>query len=161
MISRKNIFNLKKKKEIYEFITENPGVYLREISRRLNIPRTTLIHHLKYLKKHDLIFLKFSGGYTRCWPTNKMGIKEKEMLGVLRQEIPRNILIIIYFKTGQSQDEISKELCKHPSTINFHLKKLKELDLIDEAPVENGKLHRLRKGYELIVNPKKMRFFIE
>ena len=76
-MSQKNIFDFQKKKEIYEFIFQNPGVHLRELSRKLNIPRTTLAYHLKYLNKHDLILSKFVSGYKRYWAANKIGQKDK------------------------------------------------------------------------------------
>jgi len=159
MISRKNIFNLKKKKEIYEFITENPGVYLREISRRLNIPRTTLIHHLKYLKKNELILSKFVGRYKRYWAVNKIGQKDKELLFLFRQETPRNIIISITEYGIRSQIDLSEDLNKHPTTIAFHLKKLKEMDIIEQAIVKNGMIQRIDKEHWMKRSPRGTEIF--
>jgi len=52
MISNKNILEHDIRQKIYRFILENSGLHLREISRRMAIPKSTLRHHLKYLNKH-------------------------------------------------------------------------------------------------------------
>ncbi len=159
MMSQKNIFDFQKKKEIYEFIFQNPGVHLRELSRKLNIPRTTLAYHLKYLNKHDLILSKFVSGYKRYWAANKIGQKDKEMLILLRQDTPRNIIISITEYGIRSQIDISEDLNKHPGTIAFHLKKLKERDIIEQATVENGMVQRMDKGYWMKRSPRGTEIF--
>ena len=51
MISKKNILKLEIRRKIYDFVDKNPGLHVREISRRMDIPINTLIYHIKYLKK--------------------------------------------------------------------------------------------------------------
>lgn len=130
MISGKNILGLKARRRIYTYILNNPDLHLREISRRMNMPKTTLKHHLKYLEKQDLITISSKNGYKRYCIKDALGRKEKEILNLLRQEVPRNILVHMIFFIACSEIELSKALGKHPSTIAFHLKKLKELGII-------------------------------
>jgi len=54
MISKKNILKLEIRRKIYDFVDKNPGLHVREISRRMDIPINTLIYHIKYLKKLDV-----------------------------------------------------------------------------------------------------------
>ena len=51
MITTRNIMKLEPRQKIFNYIQKYPGMHLRDISRQTNIPKTTLVHHLKYLKK--------------------------------------------------------------------------------------------------------------
>jgi DNA-binding transcriptional ArsR family regulator len=133
MISRKNILHLKIRQDIYEAISKYPGIHLSELSRKLNIPKTTLKHHLKYLDKASLIDIKKQNSYMRFFIRYKAGKKEREILNLLRQETPRHIIFYMLNNSVSSQIELSKELDKNPAAIYFHLKKLKEIGLINHA----------------------------
>jgi hypothetical protein len=52
----------------------------------------------------------------------KIGTKDKQILGLFRQEIPCNILFLI-FSVVFSQNEVSIELNIHPALVSYHLKK--------------------------------------
>jgi DNA-binding transcriptional ArsR family regulator len=139
MISRKNILDLELRRKIYNYILENPSSYEREISKKMDIPKTTLRHHLITLKKLELITEKNANGYKRYFVVNKIGKRDKEILNILKQNIPRNILLYLMYYVVCSQLEISRALEKKPSTINFHLKKLKDLGLITQANFNDRK----------------------
>ena len=136
MKAQNSILKLKIRQEIYNYILENPSSYLREISRNMNIPKTTLKYHLDYLEKHNLITPKLEDKYKRYYVKDKLGQREKELLNLLRQEVPRNIILYLIFHIVCSQIELSKALGKHPSTISFHLKKLRDLGIIQTAFIE-------------------------
>jgi len=74
---------------------------------------------------------------------------EVKILNVLRQKNPRHILLYLLLCVGASQIELSKELNKDPKTIAFHLKKLKEYNIIEIAPVENGMVRTRYKQSKL------------
>ncbi len=141
MISNRNIMKLESRREIYNFILKNPGIHLREISRQNNIPKTTLRHHLKYLNKQGLITVKSENRFKRYYATNKLGTKEKEILDLLRQEVPHNILLYMTFYIICSEKELSEALGKHPATIDFHLKKLKNLGIIKNGWGKKNKIN--------------------
>ena len=143
MISRKNILNLKARQQIYDFIFKNPGVHIREISRRMYVPKTTLKHHIKYLKKQELITVKTEGKYKRIYASKKIGEKDKKLLNLLRQETPFQILLYMLFCVVCSQTDLSKELDKHPATIAHHLKKLMDMNIIQLSPMEDGLMYRI------------------
>ena len=73
-----DILELKKRREIYEFISNNSGLHMRDISRKMNIPFTTMQYHLNYLEKKELIISKNDGKYTRYFISFEIGEKEKK-----------------------------------------------------------------------------------
>jgi DNA-binding transcriptional ArsR family regulator len=140
-----NLLSLEIRRKTYDLILNTPGLHLREISRRLKIPKTSLVYHLRYLEKNKLIIANSENRYKRYYVLDENGQKEKEILGLLRQEVPRHILIYLLFCGWASKMELSKELEKYPSTIEFHLKKLKKVGLIRIDPIYKGKI--IQKKY--------------
>ena len=49
-MERSEILNLENRRKIYNYIRDNPGLHLRELSRRLNIAYYNLDYHIRYLK---------------------------------------------------------------------------------------------------------------
>ena len=136
-MEKEKIFELETRRKIYKYILKYPGLHLQELIRRLNLPNGTLRYHLRYLEKRNLIKSKPEDGYVRFYITNNIGNDQKKIFHILRQEVPRNIILYLLLLGCASQIEISKSLEKHPKTIEFHLKKLLNKGIIETAPVNN------------------------
>jgi predicted transcriptional regulator len=119
MLSEKNILKLEKRKKIYDFIDKNPGLNIREISRKLNIPLTSLIYHLNYLKKLNLIIERQEGKYKKIFISYKIGADDKKILGLLRNKNSSKILLYLFLYLSCSQIEISREL--NIPHLQFHI----------------------------------------
>ena len=150
MLSEKNVFKLKKRREIYDFIDKNPGLNIREISRKLNIPFTSLSYHLKYLKRLSLIREKHEGKYKKIFISYKIGEKDKKILGLLRNKNSCKILLYLFWMLSCSQIELSRELNIPPPTVSYYLKKMINLEIIEEIPVVNGRIYPIPKGNRYI-----------
>jgi len=138
VISKNKILNLEVRRRIYDFIEKYPGLHFRDISRKLNIPKSTLDYHLKYLEKCNLISPKKEYLHTRFYLTDNIGADIKKILHFLRQESSRNIILYLVTYMSGTQAEISESLEKHPSTIKIQLKKLLDADIIELATIVNG-----------------------
>lgn len=145
MISEKNILKLEKRRKIYDFIDKYPGLNVREISRKLNIPLTSLTYHLKYLKKLDLIKESREGKYKKIFISYKMGAEDKKILSLLRNENSSKILFYLFLFLSCSQIEISRELNIPPPTVSYYLKKMVDMEIIEEIPVVNGRIYPFPK----------------
>jgi len=133
-----NLLELKTREQIYDFIHKYPGLHLREILRKLDLSDGTIRYHLKYLEKHDIIIKKIEDGYSRFYATNDVSNGNKKILQLMRKQVPRNIMLYLLTSTYASQKNLSDELAKTPSTIKFHLKKLIEMKIIEEATKGKG-----------------------
>ena len=138
---KERALDLKIRRRIYHFILKNPGLHFREISRRLKIPRGTLDYHLNYLQKRGLLTAKPAGKYIWYYVRNNIGNDKKKVFSLLRHEVPRNIILYLLSVSCGSQIELSKSLEKHPTTIEFHLKKLLDMGIIEPAPVDNKNVY--------------------
>ena len=141
MVIKNDILELKTRRRIHSYIVKYPGLHFRELMRKLNLPNGTLRYHLKYLEKRGLITTKSEGGYARYYIINNIGNDQKKIFHLLRQEVPRNIILYLLSQSCASQIELSKSLEKHPKTLEFHLKKLLNRDIIEPAPVNNEGVH--------------------
>jgi DNA-binding MarR family transcriptional regulator len=137
-MEKTDILNLETRRLLYNFIVENPGLHLREIARRLNLTFFNLNYHIRYLEKLGMISTKKDEFYTRVYPKESFGFKEKEIMDFIRRKTPRHILMCICAYPAITQNEIAKNLEKHPTTVKYHLKKLIELDIIEEAEIKDG-----------------------
>jgi predicted transcriptional regulator len=146
----KDILNLEARRSLYNYIVKNPGSHFRQISREKNIAPTTLSYHLRLLKKYGLIEEKNGSGYTRYFAAKKIGEKDKKLLNLFRQDIPRTIILTVFIYPLFSQIELIKFvekwkrhpskigiLRKHQTTVSYYLNKLVEMEILQAIPDGN------------------------
>ena len=154
MKHREEIFALNIRRNIYKKISRCPGLHLRELSRLLNMPKSTLVYHINYLVKRNIITVDKKSGYERFYISRKFNQKDKELINVIREKVPQNLILYFCLFPVSNQREIVKfanrfenhwvkmprNLKKHPTTLAFHLNKL----------VERGIIDRFDKGNEVV-----------
>jgi predicted transcriptional regulator len=109
-----------------------PGLHLREIQRELNIPLGTLNYHLRRLEKSNTISSKKEGKYKRYYPSGEITAVDREILSILRQTIPRRIVLYLLVNPDVTKKNISDQLGVRESTVMFHLRKLMRCDLVKQ-----------------------------
>jgi len=95
MIANENILELETRRQIYNLILEYPGLHFREITRKINLSTGNVRYHLNYLIKSDFLVTKTDKRYTRYYASNKIGRKDKNMMNLLRQVVPRKIVLLL------------------------------------------------------------------
>jgi len=145
MIRKKEILELETRRKIYLFLSENPGLHARRISRKLSIPRTTLNYHLHFLEKRDLITKYVKKNYTIYFCKEKVGRNDKKIISILQKDIPRNIILLLFIRIISTPNQIKTELdiIKHSGTITYHIKKLVKQGIIEQVNIKNKKFTNL------------------
>jgi len=146
---KNDLLGLKIRRQIYNFVLTFPGLHLRELSRKLNVPKTTLNYHLTYLKNENLIVEKLENRYKRYYVNKKVGNNDKTILGFMRQDVPRKIMLFLFLYPEHSRNDISQEIEKTPSTITFHLKKLIDNDIVEKRRLGHGYAYRVKNQKEM------------
>jgi len=141
MISKKDVLKLETRKKIYDFIEKNPSLNIREISRQIDIPVTTLVYHIQHLRKFGIINETLDGKCTRICISEKLGTLDKQILSLLRNKNSCKILLYLIWGVTFSQIELSKELNLPPPTVSYYLKKMVKMGLLEEAPVMGDKIY--------------------
>lgn len=137
-----NILELKKRREIYDYISNNSGLHMRDISRKMNIPFTTLKYHLYHLEKRGYIISKDDGKYLRYYISLEIGEREKRVLNCLRKKTTLHIILWFFIAQQCSQKDLSRYLEKHPATISFHLRNMLNAGIIKQISIECGIIHK-------------------
>jgi predicted transcriptional regulator len=118
------------------FVQHYPGVHLREIRRRLGIPIGTLDYHLYRLGREGLVLVRFHGGYKCCYPavsehgTGPIPEPEKLLLALLRQPIPRALLLHLYLEGNSSPARLAQAVDTTGSNLSYFLKRLESTGVI-------------------------------
>jgi len=126
-------FELEARKKVFDLIAEAPGLHLREIQKRLNIPLGTVEYHLNYFADNEMVLVKEEGGYKRYYPKQTMGSEDRKYLSLLRQAIPRRIVLFLMHAPGATFGDIAQALSMPPSSLAFHVKKLVTADVLDRV----------------------------
>jgi predicted transcriptional regulator len=115
---------------ILEFIELHPGSHLRQMKRALNVAMGAIQYHLHVLEKERKIVSCRRGLFKRFYPSLKFGERDQEILGVLLRETERDILLYVIRNPGATQRDLSSYVGISPSSINWHMKRLKGSGLI-------------------------------
>lgn len=153
LMKKRGIIKLKTRMLIYNYILKHPGLHFRELSRELKIPKSTLDYHLTFLKKLELIKIKSNGRYSRYYAMKQVDRRDKELINVLRQEVPLKLVIHLIVEGPGDIYKDEKTFWKaldNPATLTnlFSVKELVELEKYWNW--DKGDLFKLNKGRSTI-----------
>jgi DNA-binding MarR family transcriptional regulator len=97
---KKEAIEFQTRKHIYNTISKHPGLHIRELSRRTDIPFSTMKYHLSYLQKKEFINSRKEEGHTRFYVIEKVNDKHNKILSMLRGEISNKIILYLLFNPG-------------------------------------------------------------
>ena len=124
------------------FIQKNPGCYLRQIRKELSISMGSVQYHAYQLQKTGKITSSREGLYKVHFKSGAYQDHEKLLFRILNQETPREIILLIIEQKNPTQTDIVKKLRISAPSINWHVRRLIDLNLIDE--VRDGKYKRYK-----------------
>ncbi|MBY9008041.1 MAG: winged helix-turn-helix transcriptional regulator [Candidatus Lokiarchaeota archaeon] len=125
---------------ILDFIRDNPGVHARNknIEETLNITRTPFLKHVMTLEHFGLIRSKKIGKTLHYFLKDLPNDFDKYKVVFINDLIPK--IIEEFFKDETiAISNIAESLDVYPGTIQYHIKKMKELDLIKSSKNNTGK----------------------
>ena len=116
--------------KLLKHIDEYPGIRYRELLRLTDLVNGVLTYHLSLLERSTQIRVNRSKAKTtRYYPIN-ITTQESEVIGYIRNEPIRRIISFILEHNICTFNEIVDYTNKAPSTISWHLKKLKDAGII-------------------------------
>ncbi len=133
--------------KILEFIQRNPGCHLRRIKNDLNMSMGTTQYHLNSLEKAGKIISERHSLHRFYFPVGIFEAEQKNILNILNQDTSREILLFIIERKNPTQTDISNNIEITAASVNWHIRRLLELDIIKET--REGKFKR----YEFVGNP--------
>ena len=125
--------------EIYNFVTNNPGIQFRGICNGLNLPIGTVQHHLDLLTKAGLLSFFRDGRYKRYFESKRFTETEMTVISFLRHQTAGKILSILLEKVRISHRDLTQQLEISSQALTWQMKRLKD----------SGLVHGLREGMKV------------
>lgn len=125
-------------RKILEYISGHPGVHLRDVCRGLGLAMGDVTYHVRRLERDQRITSARRGLYRFFYPANLFGPRQKEVLGVLSLDTPRELLLSIIENPESSQVELAESLGVTQPTASWHLKRLAELGIVEKHQAGRG-----------------------
>lgn len=141
--------DLANRKRIYECIRGSPGLHFREIQRRTALPIGVLEYHLNYLVQKELITLERQENFSRYYPGGQLNKEKQKILSVLRQEIPRGIVLYLLRNPGATHTELLRSFTISGGTLSYHMKKLTSKGVVSAEK-------RGRESFLRVMDPEKV-----
>ncbi|MBN1540014.1 MAG: metalloregulator ArsR/SmtB family transcription factor [Candidatus Thermoplasmatota archaeon] len=123
--------------DLIDLITVNPGINLSSIRRELQLSQGAVSYHIMKLEKSGKIYsdkgskerryYPSSMGYTAAMKQSRMD----EIGSILSNETSKNIVGMLR-ERPMSQNEIVNELNVSPSTVHWHMERMKKAGLISK-----------------------------
>lgn len=136
------ILELGTRRRIYDVVQAHAGCHFREVGRRSGLAEGSARYHLAFLLKHGLIREEREGNTLRYFPCS-IASDQKKLLGFLRQESVRRILLFILNHENCNHEHIVAFTGLSPSTVSWHLRKLEEGGLVGSQRSGRKTFHRL------------------
>jgi len=141
---------------ILEFIRRNPGIHARDdkVENELKITRTPFLKHIMTLERFKLIRSKKIGKSLHYFAINIPEDLDKYKVIFLNPLIPKIVEELFKDETIQIS-KMGENLDIYSGTIQYHVNKLKELDLLKSSKNQSGKkIHLI--NIELLKNYNKL-----
>ena len=115
---------------IIQFVTNFPGIRYRELLRVTGVSNGVLSYHLNLLDNSGKIRVhRVNNRVTRYFSHDVSGL-ESNIIGLLRQRTTRKIIIYLLESGPCIFNDIVTHTKKVPSTISWHLSRLKDGNII-------------------------------
>ncbi len=133
------ILNNDKLAKILEFIKENPGIHARDekVEEELGITRTPFLKHIMTLERFKLIRSKKIGKSLHYFLVDLPEDYDKFKVVFTNPLIPK-IIEEIFKEEGIAISKIGEKLEVYSGTVQYHLKKLKTLDLVKSVKTQKN-----------------------
>jgi predicted transcriptional regulator len=117
--------------KLIKYIYAQPGIRYRELLRLSGLSNGVLTYHIANLEKSGRIIADRNNNnkITRYYPNN-IPIEETDIIGHIRNNAARQIILFILEHDSCTFNEIIEYTKKAPSTISWHLKRLRDSEII-------------------------------
>jgi predicted transcriptional regulator len=134
---------LESRRRIYEFIRLNPGAFVRQMERELDMQPGLLSYHLYQLEKGDMVKAQ-DDGYRKCYYIkDTIMLQGRKAVALLRQPTTREILLLLLRDTKLTFKQLLAETDISKSTLSHHMKRLVASELVRTEAVERETAYSL------------------
>jgi len=142
-----DILKNEKRKKIYNYILENPGIYFNRILKELHISNHVVVWHLNVLQKFNFIKKEKIENHDVYFDSN-FDVKNSKFAYITSKDKSKKI--INYLRNndyGISKTQLSKNLKIHPNTVSKYLKVLEQFSVVVKKKVSKRVIYFLNDSF--------------
>lgn len=128
------------RRQIHEFLAQNPGATTQELRRELDLAWGSAVHHLRMLERAGLVASVQWGGNRDWYLSIGWPLARRKATSALKRPKARRVFEAITQSPGASLSELARRLGVHHTTVLFHLRRLQAADLVRSE--KEGAAHR-------------------
>ncbi|TXT61448.1 MAG: hypothetical protein BAJALOKI2v1_30069 [Promethearchaeota archaeon] len=129
-LTMEEVLENKNRDKIIELILDNPGIHFNQLLRKTGLAPGNLVWHLDVLETYKVVGKKRVGNYLAYFPYYGKNPISNIDLKLQKSELTLRVLEMIEEKPGIYNKIITNRLEINRKTIDYHIKKLMELNLI-------------------------------
>lgn len=141
--TKDDVLDLGVRQRIVDCIRENPGLHMRALAVRLDMPLSTMEYHTHHLARHDHLSVRDEGGFKAFYPAEGLDRRDKDILYLVRHDAPRRICAHLLLNPDSTPKQLREVVGVSAATMSFHLNKLRGAGLVSEEPAGRTKSLRV------------------
>lgn len=123
-----------RRREIFEFLKDAGMAHVREVHRATGIAKTSLIHHLRVLREHNLVIEVEENGFKVYFPTSTdLSPEQRQKLALLADPSRRSIAERLVQQGPHTQEALVEEVGLSRGQVSRQLSKLASASLVAET----------------------------
>lgn len=130
------------RRRIAEAVAADPGVHLGELERRLDVPASTLKHHVRKMVEGERLHARRMGRYTCIFPEGRLPGNQVLEAAVTRSDGARQIMAALETNPGLGVRDLAELTGLNASTVSYHTRRLEEAGSV--IAKRDGRVKRLR-----------------
>ena len=144
-LSKSEILNNKKRKDIYEFIIKNPGTYFNRVIHELNFSNHIVVWHLNMLLKFEFITKEILENHEVYFDASSEFDDKKLKYFTTKEKSQKIIRFMKNDNIGITKTHLSQELKMHMNTLAKYLDILEKYEVIVKKKIDRSYLYFLRE----------------
>ena len=129
--------------KIVKYVNEIPGIRYRELLRMTGLSNGALSYHLRFLDNTGKIRVNRVNNRVTRYFSYDVSPHESNVIGLLRQETTRKIILYILENGTCRFNDIMIYTKKVPSTISWHMGRLKAANIITIRKQNESKYYEI------------------
>jgi predicted transcriptional regulator len=129
--------------KIVKYVNEIPGIRYRELLRMTGLSNGVLTYHLRFLDNTEKIRVNRINNRVTRYFSYEVPPHESSIIGLLRQETTRKIIMYLLENGTCRFNDIMIHTKKVPSTISWHMGRLKAANIINIRKQNESKYYEI------------------
>ncbi len=132
-----------RRREVFQYLVENPLTHLRELARATGIPVSTADWHLKILQNSGIVSAFEDRNKRFFYPSDWIDDDDVLCLSRLRDQISKDIFQLVKRSAELSQTEIARKLGEYQQLVQPHIADLEECGVLRYKQEGRRKLYSM------------------